>query len=582
LVLGVILRVEGEGRMTKASAKLFALIALAITLSACGREAGQPTPPGEISVTVAPNTANVHVSQSVLLQATVFNSLNDSGAVTWSLSGAGCSSTTCGTISSTGLDTVLYTAPASVPSPATVTVKATSVAHTSISASATITILAAVVVTDEWTWVSGGSTINQGPIYGTKGTAAPTNVPGARERAVSWIDSSGNLWLFGGYGGDSAGTTDLLNDLWKYDPTTLEWTWVSGSNTVYQAGTYGTKGVAAPSNVPGGRMGAVSWIDSQGKLWLFGGVGYASVGYNWRLNDLWKFDPTTLEWTWVSGSDIGNQAGTYGAKGTAAPANVPGARYSAESWIDSSGKLWLFGGWGYNSGSIGGELNDLWEYDPATLEWTWVSGSSSIDQTGIYGTQGTADPSNVPGGRHEAVSWIDPQGKLWLFGGWCYFPGSNGGKFNDLWEYDPATLEWTWASGSNVFGQNGTYGIQGTADSSNVPGARYMAVSWLDSQGNFWLFGGIGIDSGSGEGDLNDLWKYDPTTLEWTWVSGSSSVGQPGTYGIQGTADSSNVPGARYSAVSWLDSQGNLWLFGGTGIDSAGHTGRLNDLWQIR
>ena len=347
--------------MTKTRAKLFALITLVIALSACGwREGGQPTPPGgESSITVYPNTANVHVSQSILLQATVFNPGSTSGAVTWSLSGAGCSGTTCGTISSIGLDHGFYTAPASVPSPATVTVKAT---YNSMSASATITILAAVVVSEKWTWVSGSNTGTQMGTYGTKGTAALSNVPGARERAVSWIDSQGNLWLFGGDGFDSGGTFDLLNDLWKYDPITLEWTWVSGSNNVHQTGTYGTKGVADPSNVPGARSGAASWIDSQGKLWLFGGVGYASLGNNWLLNDLWKFDPTTLEWTWVSGNDIGKQAGTYGTKGTADPSNVPGARYSAVSWLDSSGKLWLFGGFGLDSAGYTARLNDLWHY----------------------------------------------------------------------------------------------------------------------------------------------------------------------------------------------------------------------------
>ena len=35
-----------------------------------------------------------------------------------------------------------------------------------------------------------------------------------------------------------------------------KWTWVSGSNTANQAGIYGTRGTAAPSNVPGARMPA--------------------------------------------------------------------------------------------------------------------------------------------------------------------------------------------------------------------------------------------------------------------------------------------------------------------------------------
>ena len=558
--------------MTKTRAKLFAFITLVIALSACGWQyGGQPTPPTEDGdVIVSPDAANVHVNQSVLLQATVFNSSNI--AVTWSLSGAGCSGPTCGTISSTGLYS-LYTAPASVPSPATVTVKATSQADTSKWDSATITILPAVVVSEKWTWVSGSDIGNQAGTYGTKGTAALSNVPGGRMGAVSWIDSQGKLWLFGGFGSDSTGASQAdFNDLWKYDGT--NWTWVSGSNIGDQTGIYGTKGTAAPSNVPGARCSAVSLIDSQGKLWLFGGFGSDSTGnYDLYLNDLWKFDPTTLEWTWVSGSDIGNQAGTYGTKGITDPANVPGARSGAVSWIDSQGKLWLFGGAGMDLTVYGGLLNDLWEYDPTTNEWTWVSGSDIGNQAGTYGTKGTADPSNVPGARCSAVSWIDPQGKLWLFGGRGAPGGSIGGELNDLWEYDPATLEWTWVSGSDVFGQNGTYGIQGTADPLNVPGARSGAVSWLDSQGNLWLFGGWGNYSG----ELNDLWKYDPTTLEWTWVSGSNTPGQPGTYGTKGTAALSNVPGAREGAVSWIDSNGNLWLFGGTG-----YGGLLNDLWQIR
>jgi hypothetical protein len=50
-----------------------------------------------------------------------------------------------------------------------------------------------------------------------------------------------------------------------------EWTWMSGSDTVLEAGSYGTKGVPSPDNVPGGRYGSVAWTDRTGDLWLFGG-----------------------------------------------------------------------------------------------------------------------------------------------------------------------------------------------------------------------------------------------------------------------------------------------------------------------
>ena len=56
-------------------------------------------------------------------------------------------------------------------------------------------------------------------------------------------------------------------------------------------------------------------------------------------------------------------------------------------------------------------------------------------------------------------------------------------------------------------------------------------------------------------------------------MSGSNQANQAGTYGIKGQASSTNVPGARYGAVSWVDSNDDLWLFGGVGYDSVGNLG---------
>jgi N-acetylneuraminic acid mutarotase len=433
------------------------------------------------------------------------------------------------------------------------------------------------VSTGKWTWVSGSNTVNQAGIYGTKGTADPSNVPGARSGSATWTDSSGKLWLFGGVGLDLDGQYYHLNDLWKFDPTTLEWTWVSGSNTIFQPDiNYGTKGVPDPFNLPGPREEAVSWLDSSGNFWLFGGNGLDSA-YEWGwLNDLWKFDPTTLEWTWISGSDFGWQWGNYGTRGIPDPSNVPGGRKGAVSWIDSSGNLWLFGGEGNDStGVSGGDLNDLWKYNPTTHEWTWVSGSNVSRQNGTYGTKGTADPSNVPGARYSPVSWTDSSGKLWLFGGEGLNSAGNGAWLNDLWKFDPTTLEWTWVSGSDTTWLEGIYGIKGIAAPSNVPRGRDFAVSWIDSSGKLWLFGGQGFT----QPWLNDLWKFDPATLEWTWVSGSNTGNQESVYGTKGTAASSNVPGGRWWAVSWKDSGDKLWLFGGEAYFSA-NPGLLNDLWR--
>jgi hypothetical protein len=120
-----------------------------------------------------------------------------------------------------------------------------------------------------------------------------SNIPGARRFAVSWKDNSGNSWLFGGSGYDSAGNFGTLNDLWKFEPVLKRWTWMSGSKISDQSGEYGTTGNLDPAKfVPGSRDVAVSWYDSiNSRYWLFGGQGYDAYGSNGYLNDFWQFQP---------------------------------------------------------------------------------------------------------------------------------------------------------------------------------------------------------------------------------------------------------------------------------------------------
>ena len=125
---------------------------------------------------------------------------------------------------------------------------------------------------------------------GPRARASAGTVPGSRQAASSWIDSSGNLWLFGGAGYDSTGALGPLNDLWRYNPSTGLWTWVSGGSGANATGAYGTQGAVSASTVPGARQAANSWVDSSGHLWLFGGAGYGSTA-NGYLNDLWQFVP---------------------------------------------------------------------------------------------------------------------------------------------------------------------------------------------------------------------------------------------------------------------------------------------------
>lgn len=384
----------------------------------------------------------------------------------------------------------------------------------------------------QWTW-SGGSNVRAGAtssVFGTEGIAAATNLPGGRSAAVRWTDSAGNFWLFGGGRVDPLGTQGPRNDLWQYSPTSKQWTWVSGSSTIpgNQKGIYGTLGMAAAANVPGGRTAAVSWVDANNQLWLFGGSGYDSAGQPGNLNDLWQFSTTTKQWTWVSGSNLSNSTGVYGTINTASGTNMPGARQNSVSWTDTSGNFWLFGGLGYDSSLPASEsdLNDLWQFSPTTKQWTWISGTSKLSSVpgavlcapGVYGTQGTAAATNTPGGRNAAVSWTDANDNLWLLGGLGCDVNDTPGAQNDLWEFNTAVKTWVWQNGSNSVGAaaggtggpSGVYGALGTAAATNTPGGRSSALAWTDASGNLWLFGGLGHDSAGASGELYDLWSYTP------------------------------------------------------------------------
>ena len=214
----------------------------------------------------------------------------------------------------------------------------------------------------------------------------PGNNPGAREGSASWTDAAGNLWLFGG-DNLAAQSWQEFNDLWSYSPATGLWTWVGGSNVAANAGSYGTLGVAAAGNLPPARTDALSWVDSAGTFWLFGGAQLNSNGLLAVFNDLWSYSPTTGLWTWVGGSNTPNATGVYGSQGTAAAANVPGAREGGNIWLDASGNVWLFGGLGLTQNGTAQEYSDLWEYSPTSNEWTWIGGSNTPNASGIYGAQ---------------------------------------------------------------------------------------------------------------------------------------------------------------------------------------------------
>ena len=421
-------------------------------------------------------------------------------------------------------------------------------------------------------------------IAGTGGTISPSSAAvdaGGTSTFTVTPNSGYAINSVTGCGGSLSGSTYTTGTITANCTVTASfvaaWTWAGGSDKAGAPGTYGTQGVAAAANTPGARHSSATWKDASGNLWLFGGWGRDATDTEGDLNDLWEYSVTSGQWTWVGGSNAINQIGVYGTQGVPAASNIPGARHGVLTWTDASGNVWLFGGWGVDSTGTQNSLNDLWKYSPAGAEWTWMSGSDTANAPGVYGTRGVPAASNVPGSRQGAVTWIDASGNLWFFGGESGYAVGQFSFWNDLWEYSPASGEWTWVGGANTADQKGVYGTQGVAATTNVPGARTFATFWTDANGNVWLFGGYGYDSAGTQGELNDLWEYSPASGEWTWVGGSDIANQKGVYGTQGVTAASNIPGAREDAVAWTDASDNVWLFGG-GRSTDGAD--FSDLWE--
>ena len=437
----------------------------------------------------------------------------------------------------------------------------------------------------QWSWMGGSQETGELGIYNERGISSSENIPSSRTFSIGWKDLEGNFWLFGGLGvsrtyGNSKEDVSL-NDLWKFELNSNEWTWIDGKNSVSNSGMYGKKGNISPTNSPGGRVYSSSWTDLDGNFWMFGGEGYDKNGVSGtehsssNLNDLWQYNVVENSWIWISGSDVTNPEGNYGIKGIGLNSNVPNPRKKSLSWTDNNGELWLFGGNGI------GLLNDLWKYSINTNEWTWISGDSISRQTGKYGTKGISSPDNIPGSREGSVGWKDLDDNLWLYGG----RASTVNLFNDLWKCSINTNEWTWISGDSIPNQTGKYGTKGISSPDNIPGSREVSVGWTDLDGNFWMFGGRGYDSFGFESNrdgntLNDLWKYEVSTGEWTWISGSNVISQSSIYGDKGIPSTINIPSSREEHISWTDPNGFIWIFGGWGFDDTFKLNRLNDLWR--
>ena len=368
-----------------------------------------------------------------------------------------------------------------------------------------------------WAWMKGNAVANDLGSFGLLGVKAEDNLPPARGfGAASWVDTAGVFWMYGG--GAHIGQWRYWADLWRFDPETNNWTWMNGTADSGVLPSYGLQGIPSPSNHPGSRNEMIAtWVDQENNLWLFGGV--VGNGDN-RGSDLWRYSIATNEWTWMKGPMTFGYSGSYGQRGVEDQSNNPRARVAATSWVDKSGKLWLFGGQGLSSQEV---LNDLWSYDPMTNNWTWVHGPPGISQDpGSIGPVCVSADSLNPISRFECrVRWVDIEGDLWMWGGGTIGLSQSQSFLNDLWRYRIEDDQWTLMWPDSLYDPFGNFGTKGQASPCNRPYGAKGALSWYQEETNtVYLFAGHQFypPLPSSVAQRSVMWKYvlDPQCIQYS------------------------------------------------------------------
>jgi MYXO-CTERM domain-containing protein len=227
--------------------------------------------------------------------------------------------------------------------------------------------------------------------------------------------------------------------------------------------------VGSSTAADGCYLQAAAFDEARNVVVMFGGiVTDPSYGIITPSQDTWEWNPTTGKWT---------RRTLDGSK--------PDARSGAAMVYDSArAKLILFGG---RAGS-GFNLEDTWEWDPATGVWT------DVGATG-----------NPPARSQHAMVFEKSTGKVLMFGGGRSDTVSADGSgvkisLGDTWEYDPATKAWS----------------QRTVTAA--PSLRNdSAMVWDSSRNMAVLFGGLQVDiSGAAGVPKQDTWDWDPTAGTWT------------------------------------------------------------------
>lgn len=365
-----------------------------------------------------------------------------------------------------------------------------------------------------------------------------------------------------------------------HEPFVMHWEVLGGSITAgndLHAGNmvfYGEYSTFEPDTPwPGGRSNALTWPSVDGATtYVFGGYGRGEAAYHSQswMNDLWTVtynasESSDVSWSFLSGSRRTNDNGQYTTVHTAG--GVPRSRGFSQGWNGAGNTGWMFGGqtWGGGHTAL---LDDLWQLDLHTGQWTWRGGrqTSSAD-TPALSDEAANGLAPTPRTAHGATA-CGTDGSAYIFGGYGQYRNGAVGLLNDLWQFDPAQAT-AGATSSPWTAMNA---------GSTTPSRRATHAMWTHD-GALWMHGGE-----SSAGFLADLWTYDASGSGWQVVQ-SAAAGAPGVYGSDTAPQEGDTlrPGARHRQTVWPDQRDSntIWMMGGEGHDVNGQNGWLDDVWRL-
>jgi len=297
--------------------------------------------------------------------------------------------------------------------------------------------------------------------------------PGTTRHAAGSFSLNGEGYVIGGYGSNS----QVLNDVWKYNPQNDLWSLldtlpihVYGStvfvlnDTVYMCnGWQSTAGVTndilfrydpildvwdSINTYPG--TPAYTCVS-----FVLNGKAYIGIGYQPYTNELWQYDPSTNTWT--------------------AKADFAGSmRQSCAAFVINNK---AFVGLGADNNEV---FDDIYEYVDSSD--TWV----------LFDT--------FPGGGRYANTSMVINNKAYIGNGYDLMNFKN-----DMWELDPTSLTWTQV---NDFGGAERHSVCSFV--INNIGYTGLGVSGF-FQGDFWRLIPDGLNEISGRSyyDLNSNSSFD-------------------------------------------------------------------------